>query len=48
MVGGQEFSFLCVAKMAEKMDPIVSRADGEIFNKDVRSYGIVISVRKIT
>jgi len=46
MAVGQEFVFLCNDKMAEKMDRVVSRGGGEIFNKDARSYGIVISVRK--
>ncbi len=43
---GQSFCFLCVPKMAEKMDKVVERGDGEIVEKDVRSYGIVLSVRK--
>ena len=46
MTAGQEFSFLCIDKMAEKMDRIVALAGGEIFNTDVRSYGVVICVRK--
>ena len=47
MAAGQEFRFLCIEKMAEKMDRIVSIGGGEITDKDVRSYGVVISVRKI-
>lgn len=43
---GQEFIFLCAPKMAEKMDGIVSRGGGQIFSRDIRSYGVVISVRK--
>jgi len=43
---GQEFHFLCAAKMAEKMDPIVARGEGEILDKDIRSYGVIITVRK--
>lgn len=43
---GQEFHFLCVEKMAEKMDKVVALGDGEVFDRDVRSYGVVISVRK--
>ena len=43
---GEEFHFLCEQKMAEKMERLVPLAGGEIFNKDVRSYGVVISVRK--
>ena len=46
MAAGQEFHFLCLEKMAEKMDRIVGLCGGEIFNRDDRSYGVVISVRK--
>ena len=46
MADAQEFHFLCNDKMAEKMDRIVSLGGGEIFNKDIRSYGVVISIRK--
>ena len=46
MAAGQVFSFLCIEKMAEKMDRLVDLAGGEIFNRDDRSYGVVISVRK--
>ena len=46
MAAGQEFCFLCIEKMAEKMDRIVAFAGGEIFDKDDRSYGVVICVRK--
>ena len=42
MAVGQEFCFLCI----EKMDRIVALAGGEIINTDVRSYGVVICVRK--
>jgi hypothetical protein len=48
MAAGQEFRFLCIDKMAEKMDRIVALAGGEILDKDVRSYGVVIFVRKKT
>jgi len=43
---GQCFSFLCVPKMAERMDRVVTRGGGEIVEKDARSYGVVISIRK--
>jgi hypothetical protein len=43
---GQEFHFLCEQKMAEKMNHVVRLGDGEIFKKDIRSYGVVVSVRK--
>lgn len=46
MIAGQEFCFLCIEKMAEKMVRIVALAGGEIFNRDDRSYGVVIFVRK--
>lgn len=46
MAAGQEFCFLCIDKMAAKMDRIVAFAGGEIINTDVRSYGVVICVRK--
>lgn len=46
MTGGETFQFLCVEKMAEKMDRVVALAGGEICDKDVRSYGVVVSVRK--
>jgi hypothetical protein len=48
MTAGQEFCFLCIEKMAEKMARIVAFADGEISNRDDRSYGVVICVRKKT
>ena len=47
MAAGQEFCFLCIEKMAEKMDRVAALAGGEIIAKDVRSYGVVISVRKV-
>jgi hypothetical protein len=47
MAAGQEFRFLCIEKMAEKMDRIVALGNGEIFERDVRSYGVVIAVRKM-
>jgi hypothetical protein len=43
---GQEFRFLCEQKMAEEMDHVVSLGGGEIIDKDFRSYGVVVSVRK--
>lgn len=46
MAVGQEFTFLCVPKMAEKMGPDVAGGGGEIFKRDVRNYGIVLSVQK--
>jgi len=46
MEAGQEYCFLCIDKMAEKMDRVVGLAGGEIFARDDRSYGVVICVRK--
>jgi len=46
MTTGQEFCFLCIEKMAEKMARIVAFAGGEISKRDDRSYGVVICVRK--
>ncbi len=46
MVAGQEFRFICIEKMAEKMDRIVALGGGKIVDTDFRSYGVVISVRK--
>ncbi len=46
MAGGEELHFLCVPKMAEKMDRIVALGGGEIFSRNDKTFGIVISVRK--
>lgn len=46
MAALEQYSFLCVPKMAEEMKPIITRAGGEIISTDIRSYGIVMSVRK--
>jgi hypothetical protein len=43
---GAEFHFLCVDKMAERMDELVPESGGVIFARDNRSYGVVMSVRK--
>ena len=37
---------MCNHKMAEEMGPLIARAGGEIREKDVRSYGVVIFVQK--
>jgi len=47
MAAGENFCFLCIEKMAEKMDRIIALAGGEIFHRDIRSYGVVICVRKM-
>ncbi len=46
MAPGAELHFLCVGKMAERMEEIVPESGGEIFGRDNRSYGVVLSVRK--
>lgn len=46
MAPGQEYRFLCIEKMAEKMDRLVALSGGEIIDRDDRSYGVVIGVRK--
>lgn len=46
MTPGEQFRFLCVNKMAEGMDQVVSSAGGEILNKEIRSYGVVLTVLK--
>jgi hypothetical protein len=46
MEEGEGFTFLCKDIMAEKMDRVIAQAGGEITGKDVRSYGVVIWVRK--
>lgn len=43
---GENFRFLCDHTMAAKMDTVVARADGEILERDVRSYGVVLFVEK--
>ena len=45
-VSGSTFRFMCDHKMAEKMDAVIEGAGGEILEKDVRSYGVVMLVRK--
>ena len=46
MAAGQKYCFLCIEKMAEKMDRVVAHAGGEIFLREDRSYGVVICVQK--
>ena len=46
MTPGEQFRFICVSKMAEGMDRLVSAGGGEILDKDVRSYGVVFTVQK--
>jgi hypothetical protein len=46
MAAGEVFRFLSTDKMAEKMDRTVALAGGEIIDREDRSYGVVISVRK--
>jgi hypothetical protein len=37
---------MCNHKMAEQMEPVIAGAGGEISEKDVRSYCVVMFVRK--
>ena len=46
MTSGEHYRFLCIDKMAEKMDRLVALNGGEITDRDDRSYGVVIGVRK--
>jgi len=46
MSPGMAFHFLCVPKMADRMEELVPESGGEITNRDNRSYGVVLSVRK--
>ena len=46
MTAGEQFRALCTDKMAEGMDRIVGLGGGEITERDVRSYAVVITVRK--
>lgn len=46
MRSGHQYTFLCVPKMAEGMDKVVTVAEGEIIARDERNYGVVLTVRK--
>ncbi|MEN8200376.1 MAG: hypothetical protein ABFR63_09935 [Thermodesulfobacteriota bacterium] len=46
MSPGEEFHFLCVEKMADGMDKVVSAGGGKIVARVDRSYAVVLSVRK--
>jgi len=46
MLSGEQYCFMCVRKMAQGMDKLVSAAGGEILSRDDRSYGVVLTVRK--
>jgi len=43
---GETFTILCAKKMAEGMDKHVTRAGGLILTRDVRSFGVIITVQK--
>lgn len=45
---GDEFQFICDKKMADKMDRVITINGGEMMEKDVRSYGVVIQVKKVS
>ncbi len=42
----QQYTFLCVPYMAERMEHIVPEAGGEITMAEKRNYGMVLTVRK--
>ncbi|MEN8190673.1 MAG: hypothetical protein ABFS19_12575 [Thermodesulfobacteriota bacterium] len=44
---GDGYRFLCRSEMAREMVPLISGAGGEIVEEDVRSYGVVMLVRKV-
>jgi hypothetical protein len=44
---GESFSFICLPKMAEKMERVVTLASGLVDNWNEKEYGVVISVRKV-
>lgn len=46
MLPGEQFIFLCESKMAESIDKPITRAGGTIIDRDIRSYGVVITMRK--
>lgn len=46
MEKGQEYSFICIPKMAEKIERVVNLAMGQIVGWDERQYGVVVAVRK--
>ena len=46
MAPGDQFCFLCVKKMADDMDKVVAQGGGEIVDRDNRTYGVVLTVRK--
>ncbi len=43
---GEQFIFLCESKMAETINKPIIQAGGRIVNRDIRSYGVVITMRK--
>jgi len=45
---GQKFHFICDEKMAAKIERVITLNDGEIIDRDSKSCGIVISIRKKT
>jgi hypothetical protein len=43
---GEQFTFLCAPKMAEGMDKPITLAYGTIVERDIRSFGVIITVKK--
>jgi len=46
MAVGDEFSFICEGKMAEKIGRVVAINSGEIIGRSISSSGVSITVRK--
>jgi len=46
MSPGQRYVFLCDELMAEGIDKPIFRDGGEVTDRDVRSYGVVITMRR--
>ena len=46
MAPGEQFRFMCKDDMAKRIKKPITLAGGRIIDQDVRSYGVVITVRK--
>ena len=44
---GQQFTFLCVPYMAEKINSIIPESGGAIHRREERNYGVVITAVKM-
>jgi hypothetical protein len=43
---GEQFRFMCKNDMAARINKPITLAGGKVIDQDVRSYGVVITVRK--